>query len=73
MPPRIPEAIFCILLARKPTAIATTVQITKPTIALTTPLPVVSLSASSTEKVPKEETITATKRKAKRAGTPMYT
>ena len=71
MPPRIPEATFWSLFAAKPTAIATTVQMTKPAIALTTPFPVVSLSASRTEKVPKEETVTATKRKAKRAGTPM--
>ena len=68
-----PEATFFTVLARKPAATATTVLITKPTIAWMMPFPVVGLSSSRTEKVPKEESKTVTKRKAKRAGTPMYT
>ena len=73
MPPRIPEATFCNLFARYPAAIAATVLITKPTIAMMTPFPVVSTFSSRTENRPKEESITVMKRKAKRAGTPMYT
>ena len=73
MPPRIPEATFCNFFARYPAAIAAPVLIAKPTIAWMMPFPVVSLFSSRTEKRPKEESITVTKRKAKRAGTPIYT
>ena len=72
MPPRTPAEIFSVHLPRKPAPMAIAVVITKPTIAMMTPFPVVSFSDSRTEKVPREERITATKRKAKIAGTQKY-
>ena len=53
--------------AKKPAAMATTALIIKPTIPLIIPNPVVSLSSSRTEKVPKEQSIMAQKRKMRKA------
>lgn len=51
----------------------TTVQTTKPTTALKTPITVVSLYVSRIEKIPKEESTRAKTRKKKRACRLMYT
>ena len=48
-------------------------QTTKPTIALKTPITVVSLYVSRIEKIPKEENTRAKNRKKKRACRLMYT
>ena len=68
MPPWEALPIASILFARQQTVIKTTMIITMPTIAMMIPYPVVTLSASRTEKIPKEESNMTTKMREPMAG-----
>ena len=67
-----PLVILVVSLAMKPAAIAARREIITPTMARVMPEAVVSSSSSRTLNNPIEESVTAIKRKAKRAGTRIW-